>query len=614
MANLIEIVLTSTDNTAAGFASARANLSGLQSALDADRARFASLGAGAQAAQTSVSGMGVAAAATGGRVQTLSQQIQFQQRALEILGRSLDEARSKGGTSAVALDRQQLAYDRLAASIQRNTGALGAAQAAETEQAAAQGQNATSAERLATINAQIARTQMDVALRSTDAAGKVQILTERYEQLSAAARQAGLSEEAQAAATLAATRAQREMVIAQNVQNRGLGPTLPRSLEQFGTGALMQAGIATGGAILGQQLIQLGNQSTELAMRAETIGTAYEGATRRARLGADSLLDSLKAASRGTVSDTELMASANKAMALGVGQNVGQIGDLLAIARQKGKDFGESTQQAFEDITIGLGRLSPRILDNLGIILDEKQIYDDYAKSIGVATGKLSDQEKRQALVNDLIKNNSDLIGKNAQAQLDAADKAAQATARQQTAETRLGQALLPVKTAYQETFATILEGLTGITRETDQTAQQKLLAGSSSFENYREQSRKRTQDLYNSGDVIGARQNAMDMVFRRSRYGAAHEQAQADVRSQAAEARTARDDVYMPATVMSGGPATAGGTAGSARFSPGANAGGTTHIYVTVQGNVTTQQDLVDAVHQGIQQKKQQNGYEAYP
>jgi hypothetical protein len=73
------------------------------------------------------------------------------------------------------------------------------------------------------------------------------------------------------------------------------------------------------------------------------------------------------------------MASANKALALGVGQNAQQIADLLAIARQKGKDFGEGTAQAFEDITVGLGRLSPRILDNLGIILDENKIYKEYA-------------------------------------------------------------------------------------------------------------------------------------------------------------------------------------------------------------------------------------------
>lgn len=288
---------------------------------------------------------------------------------------------------------------------------------------------------------------------------------------------------------------------------------LPRTFAGFtGQGALQAAGalgIATGVGQLTQQLVALGRESADLAIKAETIGTAYEASTKRAGVSADALLKSLQAAARGTVTTADLQASANKALALGVGQNAEQIGQLLAIARQKGKDFGESTAQAFEDITVGLGRLSPRILDNLGIILDETKIYKDYAKAIGTTADKLSDQEKRQALVNDLIKNNTDLIQKNASAQLDAADKLAKAQSQRDEALTRAGPGIAAIETRALNVLTNIFEAANPEAGKTDAEAiQEQLLATSKSYADYVDAIKKKRAELNGvdgslTGDVL---------------------------------------------------------------------------------------------------------------
>lgn len=79
------------------------------------------------------------------------------------------------------------------------------------------------------------------------------------------------------------------------------------------------------------------------------------------------ILSKLRISSGGTIDDMNLVKSASLAMSLGVTQDASKMANLLEIARNKARLFGISTQQAFEDIVTGIGRTSPKILDNLGI-------------------------------------------------------------------------------------------------------------------------------------------------------------------------------------------------------------------------------------------------------
>lgn len=94
---------------------------------------------------------------------------------------------------------------------------------------------------------------------------------------------------------------------------------------------------------------------------------AFDDYSRSVGKSSEEILTKLNKASGGTIDNMNLIKSASLAMSLGVTQDATKMANLLEIARNKARLFGITTQQAFEDIVTGIGRASPKILDNLGI-------------------------------------------------------------------------------------------------------------------------------------------------------------------------------------------------------------------------------------------------------
>jgi hypothetical protein len=88
----------------------------------------------------------------------------------------------------------------------------------------------------------------------------------------------------------------------------------------------------------------------------------------------------LKEMSDGTVSSYDLIMASNRAMALNVTTDLDKISKLLQFARLRARAMGITTTQAFNDIATGIGRASPLILDNLGIITKG---WAEEAKAVG---------------------------------------------------------------------------------------------------------------------------------------------------------------------------------------------------------------------------------------
>ena len=76
----------------------------------------------------------------------------------------------------------------------------------------------------------------------------------------------------------------------------------------------------------------------------------------------------IEKASLGTVSSYDAMAAASRAAMLNVTTDADELGQLMEIAAFRGRAMGISSTQAFNDMVTGIGRASPLILDNLGII------------------------------------------------------------------------------------------------------------------------------------------------------------------------------------------------------------------------------------------------------
>jgi len=124
----------------------------------------------------------------------------------------------------------------------------------------------------------------------------------------------------------------------------------------------------------------------------------------------DEIVEKVGKAAKGMVADSDIMASANKALMLGVTSDAGEMATLMEIAAIRAQVMGMTTQQAFDDIVRGLGRGSAMILDNLGIILDSDAAYEDYAKSIGKSTDALTKDEQKRAITNATLIEGKKLI------------------------------------------------------------------------------------------------------------------------------------------------------------------------------------------------------------
>lgn len=111
----------------------------------------------------------------------------------------------------------------------------------------------------------------------------------------------------------------------------------------------------------------------------------------------------LKEASNGTVAEVDLITAANRAMMLGLSADAGQLADLMQVAAFRGRAMGVSTTQAFNDIVTGVGRMSPMILDNLGIVIDAEKAYQQYATAHGIAASAIDGTTKKQILLNSVI-------------------------------------------------------------------------------------------------------------------------------------------------------------------------------------------------------------------
>ena len=131
------------------------------------------------------------------------------------------------------------------------------------------------------------------------------------------------------------------------------------------------------------------------------IQDAFTSLARSQGQDAKQILNSMREASRGTISDLKLMEQANQALLLGL--PVERFGDMLKIARSSAKATGQSMDFMLNSIVIGVGRSSKLVLDNLGIIIDTNKAYEEYAAKVGIATNKLTDFQKKQAFTNKAL-------------------------------------------------------------------------------------------------------------------------------------------------------------------------------------------------------------------
>lgn len=136
----------------------------------------------------------------------------------------------------------------------------------------------------------------------------------------------------------------------------------------------------------------------EQAAKYEQSRQAFNSMAEGMGADAEKVFERVRKLSGGLIDDNALIESMNKAISLGI--PIEKLGDLMLIARAKARDMGITTTQAFNDIATGIGRGSPLILDNLGLVMKVGTANEQMAASLGKTVQELTDKEKKMAILN----------------------------------------------------------------------------------------------------------------------------------------------------------------------------------------------------------------------
>ena len=217
----------------------------------------------------------------------------------------------------------------------------------------------------------------------------------------------------------------------------GIGSKMEGALAVFGGNLMTKASEAV--VQLGSEMYGMVQQGIEMARQGEGIRIAFE------RLGRGDILDGLRQATHGTVTDLELMKAAVKFNDFKL--PLDELGTMLAFAQQKAKDTGQSIDYMTESLVTGLGRKSLMILDNLGLsateIKEKMKETGDMTKAVGAII------REQMAKAGDYVET--------------AADRAAQANVSLQNKMEELGRKFAPVEEASNQLWTSMKIGILDI-------------------------------------------------------------------------------------------------------------------------------------------------------
>ena len=172
-------------------------------------------------------------------------------------------------------------------------------------------------------------------------------------------------------------------------------------------------------------IVQFGQEAADLAARAEGVRTAFE------RLNKPDLLANLRRATRGTVTDVELMRQAVRAENFQV--PLDRLATFFEFASGRAAQTGESVDYLVNSIIDGIGRKSTLVMDNLGISAARLQSEIKKVGDFGEAAGIIIQEE----------------LGKAGEIALTASQEIAAQRAELENIKTEIGENLIPVQLAY---------------------------------------------------------------------------------------------------------------------------------------------------------------------
>lgn len=171
---------------------------------------------------------------------------------------------------------------------------------------------------------------------------------------------------------------------------------------QKALGGIKKMALAVGAVVAGVKSFEVVSrkvfESVRLAGELNAQSIAFTQLAKTAGVSSLEVLSAMQEMTKGTITRLDLMRTASQASLLGIGFT--EMPKLLEIARAAAIATGQDMAFMFDSIVTGVGRASPLILDNLGIVLKVGEANAVYAEELGKTVEELSGVERKQAVLN----------------------------------------------------------------------------------------------------------------------------------------------------------------------------------------------------------------------
>lgn len=222
-------------------------------------------------------------------------------------------------------------------------------------------------------------------------------------------------------------------------------------------GALKSIGTVVAG-FLGLHLIKnLANTAKEV----NNVTKGFENLASTAKGGSEGLLKAMQIASKGMISQVDIMKSANLAMQLMGSQVTEYLPKMAEIATAVAKAQGKDAAEMLNDIVVASGRQSVMILDNLGVSsVRAGQLMEEYAAKLGKTREQLSDSERSAAFFYATMKAGEEVMQRSGGITEDAATKIARFEASMKNLYNSISMLVLPALAKLAELITKITDAL----------------------------------------------------------------------------------------------------------------------------------------------------------
>ncbi len=218
------------------------------------------------------------------------------------------------------------------------------------------------------------------------------------------------------------------------------------NLQKLGGIAIAGVGAAT------TAIIGMGAALTDLAIQAaptEGIARAFEGISQSVGVGMDEMLKKLQEGSRGMIGNRDLMASFNSAAQLVSKDFAQKLPDAMSFLGKVSAATGQDMGFMLDSLVKGVGRLSPMILDNLGIQVNLEQATAKAADMFGVEAASLSKTQIQAGMMEVVLAKLAENTAAMPDISENASTKIAQLGVTMGNLKGQVGNAVLPILTKF---------------------------------------------------------------------------------------------------------------------------------------------------------------------